>query len=313
MRAVTIAEGRLEVAHRPDPEPGDTELLVAVRAAGVNAADLLQRRGLYPAPAGVPADIPGLELAGEVMRTGRRVTRFVPGDRVMAVVGGGAQAELAVVDEAVAMAVPDLVAWVEAGGFPEAFATAYDALVTQCRLAVGERVLVTGAAGGVGVAAVQLAVAAGAQVVAAARNPASHGALTELGARACVPEEAPGLGPYDVVLELVGGPGIAQHLEALATGGRLAVIGVGAGARVEVDLLALMTRRAVLRGSTLRARPAAEKAAVASALARHVVPLLAAGRLRVPVAATFPLADASAAYERFAAGGKFGKIVLVTS
>jgi len=313
VRAVTIAEGRLEVAHRPDPEPGDTELLVAVRAAGVNAADLLQRRGLYPAPAGVPADIPGLELAGEVMRTGRRVTRFVPGDRVMAVVGGGAQAELAVVDEAVAMAVPDLVAWVEAGGFPEAFATAYDALVTQCRLAVGERVLVTGAAGGVGVAAVQLAVAAGAQVVAAARNPASHGALTELGARACVPEEAPGLGPYDVVLELVGGPGIAQHLEALATGGRLAVIGVGAGARVEVDLLALMTRRAVLRGSTLRARPAAEKAAVASALARHVVPLLAAGRLRVPVAATFPLADASAAYERFAAGGKFGKIVLVTS
>ena len=166
MQAIVIEDGRLAWRERPDPAPGDHELLVAVRAAGVNGADLAQRRGAYPAPPGWPPDIPGLEMAGEVVAAGARVTRFAPGDRVMALVGGGAQATLATVDEAHALAVPVGVAWPEAGGFMEVYATAFDALFAQAGLALGERILVTGAAGGVGCAGVQLAAIAGAHVVA---------------------------------------------------------------------------------------------------------------------------------------------------
>src|SRR4051794_41746557 len=167
MKAVTIKdEGELAVADHPDPEPAKGEVLVAVRAAGLNGADMLQRRGGYPAPPGSPPDIPGLELAGEVVATGPYVTAFNVGDRVMAVVGGGGQAELAIVHERCAIAVPDAMTWAEAGGFPEVFTTAHDALFTQCGLAMGERVLVHGAAGGVGMAGVQLAASTGASVVA---------------------------------------------------------------------------------------------------------------------------------------------------
>src|SRR5271165_530057 len=161
MRAVTIDHGELRWAERPDPVPGDTELLVAVRSAGLNGADLVQRRGHYPAPPGWPADIPGMELAGEVVQVGRQVTRFAVGDRVMALVGGGGQASLAVTDETHALPVPDGLSWPEAGGFPEVYCTAFDALWDQGRLTMGERALVTGAAGGVGTAAVQLAAAVG--------------------------------------------------------------------------------------------------------------------------------------------------------
>src|SRR5438094_8498170 len=164
MLAAVALDGRVEVAARPDPSPERGEALVRVRAAGINAADLLQVRGAYPAPPGSPPDIPGLELAGEVAALGPGVTRFSVGDRVMAIVGGGAQAELAVVHERVAMPVPDGIGWEEAGGFPEAFTTAHDALFTQCGLGAGEALLVHGAAGGVGTAAVQLGVAAGAAV-----------------------------------------------------------------------------------------------------------------------------------------------------
>ena len=174
MWAVTIVEGKLRWASRPDPVPGDNEIVVAVKAAGINAADLMQRQGFYPAPPGVPADIPGLEMAGEVVAVGSRVSRFVLGDRVMAVVGGGAQAEMAAVDERCALPVPAGLSWEEAGGFPEAFSTAHDALFTQCRLAMGERVLVTAAAGGVGTAGVQLAAVAGASVVASVRSAERH-------------------------------------------------------------------------------------------------------------------------------------------
>jgi len=313
MRAVTIADGTLQWSVHPDPVPGDGELVVAVRAAGINAADLLQRQGKYPAPPGSPVDIPGLELAGEVTAVGSRVTRFSPGDPVMAVVGGGSQAELAVVDERVAMAVPPELGWAAAGGFPEAFCTAHDALFRQCRLLMGERVLVTGAAGGVGSAAVQLAAAAGAEVVASARNIASHQALREIGASvAAVPDEAIGHGPFDVAVELVGGPSLPAVVGALRTGGRVAVIGVGAGATVEVNLLALMGRRASISGATLRARSLDEKGAVVAAVAKGVLPLVSAGRIRVPIAATVAMARAADAYEQFAAGGKFGKIVLVS-
>ena len=313
MQAVVIRAGELGLVERPDPTPGDTELLVAVRGAGVNGADLAQRSGAYPAPPGWPIDIPGLELAGEVVRVGRRVRAFSVGDRVMALVGGGGQATLAAVDESHALPVPEGLSWPAAGGFPEAYATAFDALFSQGRLALGERVLVTGASGGVGTAAVQLAAAAGAHVVAAVRDPALREAVAGLGADEVIgPDEITARGPYDLILELVGAPLLGVALPCLAIGGRAVVIGVGAGARLEVDLHDLMRSRAELRGATLRARSRAEKAAVMGALGTSVLALLAAGRLEVPVCETFPLSAAARAYERFAAPGKLGKIVLLT-
>jgi NADPH2:quinone reductase len=313
VHAVTIADGALEWREHPDPEPGHGEALVAVRAAGLNGADRLQVAGLYPPPPGAPVDIPGLELAGEVAALGPGAARFAVGDRVMAVVAGGGQGELAVVHERHLVPVPDGVAWEAAGGFPEVFSTAFDALFTQCGLAVGERVCVHGAAGGVGIAAVQLARAAGAHVTATVRAEERRAEVAELGADEVVaPEAFVEHGPFDVVLELVGAPNLPDDLRSLALGGRIAVIGVGAGAKAEVNLLQLMDRRARIHGSTLRSRSLEDKAAVARGVERHVLPLLATGAVRVPVDATFPMADASEAYARFAAGGKLGKVVLVS-
>jgi len=246
-----------------------------------------------------------------VAELGPGVTRFARGDRVMAVVGGGAQAELAVVHERTALPVPDDVAWEEAGGFPEAFTTAHDALFTQCELGLGESLLVHGAAGGVGTAAVQLGVAAGAAVTASVRDLRTRAALEAMGAAVVAHDGFAETGPHDVILELVGAANLAANLACLATGGRIGVIGVGAGARTEIDLRALMAKRARIHGSTLRARPLEAKADAARRVERHVLPVLAAGRLEVPVAASFALEQAAEAYDRFAAGGKFGKIVLV--
>lgn len=311
MHAVTISDGALVWREHPDPVPGTGEVLVAVRAAGINAGDLLQLAGHYPAPAGSPPDIPGLELAGEVVALGPGVTSYRVGDRVMAVVGGGGQGELAVVHERCALPVPDRIDWIRAGGFPEAFTTAHDALFTQAGLGLGETVCVHGAAGGVGVAAVQLAVAAGARVVATVRNPDLHDLVGDLGADVTAPEGFGDHGPFDVVLELVGGPNLREDVRSLATGGRIAVIGVGAGPKAEISLLDLMAVRGTIHGSTLRARPLEQKATAATAVRQHVLPLVEQGRIHVPVAATFSMADAAAAYERFRSGNKFGKIVLV--
>jgi NADPH2:quinone reductase len=314
MRAATIADGQVSVTEHPDPVPGHGEVLVRVKAAGLNGADILQRKGAYPAPPGSPADIPGLELAGEVVQLGGRVgsdSRFAVGDRVMAIVGGGGQAELALVHERQLMPVPDALDWPRAGGVPEVFTTAYDALFTQCSLSAGERLLVHGAAGGVGTAAVQLGAATGAQVTATVRREEAHAPVHSLGAHTVItPDGFAGHGPFDVILELVGAPNIPEDLKALATGGRIVVIGVGAGAKAEVNLLALMGKRATLRASTLRARPLEEKAQTARALEAHVLPLLQRGDLQVPVAQTFPLDAVHDAYEAFVAGGKIGKIVL---
>lgn len=311
MQAVVIQDGELRWEERPDPEPGTGELLVAVRAAGINGADLMQRAGNYPPPPGAPVDVPGMELAGEVVAVGRSARRFAVGDRVMALVGGGAQATLAVVDESHALPVPATTSWAEAGGFCEAFCTAFDALFGQCALAMGERVLVTGAAGGVGIAGVQLAAATGALVVASVRDPARHEEVAALGAtEVVVPDEVPDHGPFDVVLELVGAASLPPALGALATGGRVSVIGVGSGSRIELDLLRLMRSRARIGGSTLRARDRREKANVVAAVGAGGLPLLAAGRVRVPVCDTFPMSEAEAGYGRFAAGGKLGKVVL---
>ncbi|MGH9087485.1 MAG: zinc-binding dehydrogenase [Acidimicrobiales bacterium] len=311
MQAVVVHDSELRWEERPDPEPGDTELLVAVRAAGINGADIMQRAGNYPPPPGAPADIPGMELAGEVVAVGRSVRRFAVDDRVMALVGGGAQATLALVDEAHALAVPDGISWPEAGGFCEAYCTAFDALFRQCTLVMGERALVTGAAGGVGIAGVQLAAAAGARVVASVRDRARHDEVAALGATVVVtPDEVADRGPYDVVLELVGAASLPIALGALAPGGRVSVIGVGSGARIELDLLRMMRSRARIGGSTLRARDRREKADVVADVATGALPLLAAGRLGIPVCATFPMTEAAAGYERFTAGGKLGKVVL---
>lgn len=311
MHAVTIVDGRAEWREHPDPQPGVGEVLVRVRAAGLNGADRIQLGGLYPAPPGSPADILGLELAGEVVEVGPGVTSWSEGDRVMAVVGGGGQAELALVHERHLLAVPEQMSWAEAGGFPEVFTTAHDALFTQCGLGMGERACVHGAAGGVGIAGVQLAVAAGASVVATVRDPARRAEVADLGAEVVAPDDFVDRGPFDVVLELVGAPNMAANLRALATVGRISVIGIGAGSKAEVNLGALMALRGRIHGSTLRARSLEDKAAAARRVEAHVLPLVVAGRVRVPVAATFGLREAQAALDHFAAGGKFGKIVLV--
>jgi NADPH:quinone reductase len=310
MRAVTIRDGQIVVAEHPDPEPQDGQLLVRVRAAGLNGADMLQLAGNYPPPLGAPADIPGLELAGEVVACGRRAERFEAGDRVMGIVAGGGQAELAVIHERTAMPVPEELDWTAAGGVPEVFTTAHDALFTQAGLAVGERLLVHGAAGGVGTAAVQLGVMAGARVTATVRDEHAREQIGALGVQAIEPQGFSEAGPFDVILELVGAPNLAENLQALATGGRVCIIGVGAGATTEIDLRALMGKRARIHGSTLRARSLEEKAITARLLEKMVLPGFASGDLSVPVAATFPLEEAPQAYERFKAGKKLGKIVL---
>ena len=313
MRAVTFEAGTVLVADKPDPEPGRGEILVRVRAAGLNNADLIQAMGFYPAPPGSPPDILGMELAGEVVANGPGAGRFQPGNRVMAVVGGGAQAEMAVVHEREAMAVPNGVEWAPAGGFPEAFVTAHDALVTQAGLRPGEHLLVHGAAGGVGTAAVQIAVAIGARVTGTVRHPDRREAVAGMGATAVAPDAYEDGGPYDVILELVGAANLAGNLRSLRTGGRITVIGVGGtGSKAEIDLSVLMGKRARIHGSTLRARPLEEKAIAARRVETELVPLLADGRLSPPLAAVLPLEEAPAAYDRFRAGGKLGKIVLVS-
>jgi NADPH:quinone reductase-like Zn-dependent oxidoreductase len=310
MRAATIRDGQIAVEEHPDPTPQTGELLVRVRGAGLNGADMAQLAGFYPAPPGAPQDIPGLELAGEVVATGDGVERFEEGDRVMSIVAGGGQAELAVVNERIAMPVPDELDWVAAGGTPEVFFTAHDALFTQAGLTVGERLLVHGAAGGVGMAAVQLATMAGARVTATVRNEHCREQVAALGVNAIAPDEFVEAGPFDVVLELVGAPNWPGNLEALALRGRIVVIGVGAGANIELDLRAVMMKRARIMASTMRARPLEEKAVATRLVEKAVLPGFVSGDLSVPVAATYPLDAVAEAYERFQAGGKLGKIVL---
>jgi NADPH:quinone reductase len=311
MRAVAARDGELLVEERPDPVPGAGEVLVKVHAAGLNGADMAQRRGLYPPPPGTPnPDVLGMELAGEVVSGGAGATRHRPGDRVMAIVVAGAQAELAVVPESLLMAVPEALDLVAAGGLPEVFTTAHDAVFTQAGLRVGERLLVHGAAGGVGSAAVQLGRAAGAEVTATVRSEAHRAAVAALGATVIAPAGFEQAGPFDVILELVGAPNLPRNLKALATGGRIVVIGIGAGANAEVNLGILMYKRARILASTLRARPLEQRAQTARALERDVLPLFERGALRVPIAATYPFERAAEAYDRFAAGGKLGKIIL---
>jgi NADPH2:quinone reductase len=311
MRAVTIRDKEIHVEDHPDPEPGKDEVLIRVRAAGLNGADMMQRRGLYPAPPGWPPDIPGLEIAGEVLQNGLGASRFDTGDRVMAIVGGGGQAELSVVHERLLMPVPDTLDWPQAGGFPEVFATAHDALFTQAGLQPGEHLLVHGGAGGVGTAAIQLGMSSSARVTATVRNPDNREQIAQLGATVIEPDGFEQHGPFDVILELVGAPNLGANVDALATNGRLSIIGIAAGAKAELNLAKLMYKRGRIMASTMRARPLEEKALMTRGVERHVLPLVEQRKLHVPVAETFSLDEAPAAYERFAAGGKLGKLVLL--
>jgi NADPH:quinone reductase len=310
VRAATIRDGKIVVEEHPDPRPQAGELLVRVRAAGLNGADMHQLAGRYPAPPGSPQDIPGLELAGEVVETGDGVFRFEPGDRVMAIVGGGGQAELATVHERLAMPVPEELDWTAAGGVPEVFCTAQDALFAQAALLVGERLLVHGAAGGVGMAAVQLGTMAGARVTATVRDDHCREQIAALGVNALAPDEFVEAGPFDVILELVGAPNFPANLDAVALCGRIATVGIGGGAQIDVNLGVLMHKRVRMFGTVMRARSLEEKALMTRGVEKAVLPGFASGDLSVFVAATYPLDDVAAAYERFQAGGKLGKIVL---
>jgi NADPH:quinone reductase len=313
MKAAVISNGMLVIEDRPDPIPGLGEVLVRVKAAGLNNADRMQIQGFYPAPAGSPADIPGLELAGEVVSCGPGVLRCKVGDRVMAVVGGGGLAEFITIHERTLIPVPESVDWNAAGGFPEAFTTAHDSIITQCALTSGERLLVHGAAGGVGMAAAQIGALVGASVVATVRNTELHAAVTGLapGISVVDPTTFVDHGPFDVVIELVGVSNLADNIRALNIGGRISIIGVGgSGSKGEIDLLSLMSKRAKLMGSTLRARPLEQKADAAMRVEKQLLPHFASGRLQVPIVDAFPLSQVNEAYARFSAGAKFGKIVV---
>ena len=318
MRAVTFSgTGGNEVVsltERPDPVPTAHEVLVAARFAGVNWADVAQRRGNYPPPPGAPQDIPGLEVAGTVVAAGEAVRAWRTGDRVFGLVGGGGLADRVAVHERHIVAIPDGMADDVAAAVPEAYMTAHDAVFTQAGLAMGEVLLVNGANGAVGSAGVRLALAAGARVVACVRTPESARGLAAEGAAVATPDEATAaaaaLGGADVVLELVGAPNLGRDFAALALKGRIIVVGTDAGADAQVSLRALMGKRATLRGTVLRARPMDEKATAVQAFARSVVPLLAAGRAQPDIDRVFPAEQVTAAFDHLARPGKTGKVLL---
>jgi putative PIG3 family NAD(P)H quinone oxidoreductase len=320
MRAVVFAGAGgnevIRIEERPDPVPGPGEVLVRAGYAGINPADALQRAGYYPPPPGAPADIPGLEVCGTVEDCGAGVTRWQAGDRVFGLVGGGGLADRVVVHEMNVTAVPESLDEREAAAVAEVFITAHDAIVTQCGLASGETLLVHGAAGGVGTAACQIGVEVGARVLAVVRSDSAAEAVSGLGAEAIrderFAEEVAGMGGAgaDVIIELVGAPHFPANLDVLARKGRIVIVGVAAGAEARMPLLALMQKRASMRGTVLRPRSVEEKAAAVSAFERDVVPALAAGRIRPVIDSVFPLAEAVQAFERLEGPGKFGKVLL---
>jgi NADPH2:quinone reductase len=306
VRAIVIAGEELRLEERPDPVPGNSEVLVAAPYAAINPADLSQLAGNYPPPPGAPQDIPGLEVTGEVVACGDGVRDWKVGDRVFGLVGGGGLADRVVVHERHVTRVPDALGDDEAAAVPEAFITAHDAIVTQARLGLGDVLLVNGANGGVGTAAVQIGVVAGARVFASARS--GHDRLAELGAEAVARVQA--AGGADVVLELVGAPNLDGDLDALATKGRIVIVGTGAGAEGEISLRKLMGKRGRVFGTVLRARPLEEKAHAVQAFAHELVPHLADARLRAIVDRTFAADDAAEAFDYMAGSGKFGKVLL---
>lgn len=322
MRAVVITKPGgpdvLQVREVSTPEPQGAQIRVRVRAAGLNRADLVQRAGHYAAPPGDPADIPGLEFAGEVDALGPLARRWQPGQRVMGLVGGGAQADYLVVHEDLVMAVPERLSDVEAGGVPEVFLTAHDALFSQADLRMGERVLIHAAGSGVGTAAIQLGHATGATTFGTSRTPEKLEQARALGL-----DHALGAADFDqrileitagtgveVVLDTVGAPYLAQNLRAMATRGRLVYLAAMGGGHLEVPVATLLGKRLQLRGCTLRARPLGEKIAVVARFSTEVLPLLASGAVRPVIERTYPLDDIAQAQADLEANKSFGKLVL---
>jgi putative PIG3 family NAD(P)H quinone oxidoreductase len=310
-----------EIQSRPLPTPGPDDLLIRVRASAINRADLLQRIGRYPAPPGVPADIPGLEFAGEVVAWGASVTGWAVGDRVCGLVGGGAHAEYLVTHARTVARVPDGLDWRIAGAAPEAYITAYDAMVLQAGLQPGERVLIHAVGSGVGLAAVQLVRALGSTAYGTARGAPKLEAAREAGMAAGV---QPGEGAWiadavagwtggagvHVVVDLVGGDYTAGSLAAMAPRGRLMLIGALAGSKATMDLRLILGKRLTIRGTVLRSRGLAERIEVTEAFARDVLPLLADGRLSPRIDATFALERIGEAHALVEGNGTIGKVAL---
>ncbi len=312
----------LAVREVPDPEPGPGDVLLDVTAAGVNRADTLQRRGMYPPPPGA-SDIIGLECSGTVTAVGADVTGWAPGDRVCALLAGGAYAERVAVPAGQVMPVPDGVDLLTAATLPEVAATVWSNVFMVAHLQPGETLLVHGGAGGIGTFAIQLATALGARVCATAGSPAKLELCRELGAEVAIDyreqdfvEEVrratDGRGA-DVVLDNMGASYLGRNVAALATSGRLVVIGMQGGTKGELDLGVLMRSRAAIVAAGLRARPVEEKTAICAAVVEHVWPLVADGRIRTMLNATFPLEEAGAAHALMEEGGHTGKIALVVS
>lgn len=324
MRAIVIREPGgpevLAIKDLPDPEIPFGYVRVRVAFAGVNRADLLQRAGFYPAPPGVPADIPGLEYAGSIDAVGPGASRFALGERVFGLVAGGAYAEKLVVHEREVVHVPGALSDEEAAAVPEAYVTAYDALVTQGRLAPGERVLIHAAGSGVGTAAIQIAKALGCFVIGTSRTADKLERCKSLGLDAgIVPKGASfadevsrvtGGAGADVVLDLVGGAYVAEDVLAAAPKGRILIVGLTAGVMSELNLGVLLQKRASLIGTVLRARPLEEKIEAAKLLERHLVPWLNARALRPVIDRVFKLEDAAAAHAYVGGNESFGKVLL---
>lgn len=308
----------LQPCRRPVPEPGAGEVLIRVAAAGVNRPDLMQRRGLYPPPAGA-SDIPGLEIAGTVVALGADVTAPALGETVCALVTGGGYAEFCTAAASLCLPIPTGLGGVEAAALPETFFTVWTNVFDRGRLKAGERFLVHGGSGGIGSTAIQLARAFGAEVYATAGGPEKCVFCEGLGARAIDYRQedfverirtltaARGV---DLILDLVGGPYLQRNLDSLAPGGRLVIIAVQGGPKSEINLLPIFLKRLTITGSTLRPRGVAEKAAIAAELRAQVWPLLESGRIAPVIHATFPLAEAAAAHRLMESGGHLGKLVL---
>jgi putative PIG3 family NAD(P)H quinone oxidoreductase len=323
-RAVRIAgKGDVDVLQLGSlqvSEPGPSELLVRVAAAGLNRADTLQRRGFYPAPPGVVPDVPGLEYAGHVERVGAGVRDFAVGDAVMGIVAGGAMATHLVVHERETLRVPAGMPIEEAAAIPEVFLTAYDALFAQAQLGLSERLLVHAVGSGVGTAALQLGLAAGARVLGTSRSQDKLARCQALGLAdgilvqdkkfaAAVLANSGGEGA-DVILDLVGAAYLAQNVEALALRGRVVVVGLLGGASAELPLGTLLARRGQIFGTVLRSRGLEEKASLAQAFTRHALPLFAAGKLKPIVDSVLPMSEVREAHRRMEKNDSFGKLVL---
>lgn len=321
MRVVEIAggagsAGSLILSERSDPVAGPGQVRIRVRAAGINRPDILQRLGRYPAPPGA-SDIPGLEVAGEVDQVGVGVKRWSVGDRVCALLGGGGYAEFASVDARHVLPVPADMDFVQAAALPETVCTVFANVFESGALKSGETLLIHGATSGIGVTAIQMAKAAGARVIATSRRAEKAEAAHRLGADLSLDAASDDMeaairtfGGADVVLDMVGSDYAALNQAALNPFGRWVVIATQSGSLAEIDLARLMMKRITLTGSTLRSRPADEKARLIAAVEATAWPWIVSGAVRPPVEATFPLEQASAAHLRLEAGGHVGKIVL---